>query len=398
MKEKLDIYFSKVFCRMRHKTQLFNGAADDHYHTRLQHTLEVEEIAIKMAKSIIEYNAAIKIDFNKLSSIALLHDIGHTPFGHAGERGIHEIVSGHCSDKYGLPDFNKLGIAIGFKHNLNSGLLYTENVYFNDIDHDVLDGIVKHSKLRFKDDDGLDYGFSYIFQKSNDIDAAQKTIEGFIVFYADEIAQVCSDYLDICSHEDSDIMFAKCSPYDTLPSYSDKKRLNAKEACEILISSFSKCFSNVKNYHEFNNNDFTKMLLNFDNYRSKYIKNSDYVSKFDSNSKVIVQTLFANYFNNPENMLKDFFGDFLYRIKRIKLSNPYNHSFYIESLATKEDIISFIIDIKNKLTACVEGHLHLTSRDKKDFQTIMKMYIRSIAIYISKMTDNYATHKFEKIA
>ena len=398
MKEKLDIYFSKVFCRMRHKTQLFNGAADDHYHTRLQHTLEVEEIAIKIAKLIVKSNNSISVNFDKLSSIALLHDIGHTPFGHAGERGLHEIVSGSCCDEYKLPDFNKLGIAIGFKHNLNSGLLYRENVYFDDIDYDVLDGIVKHSKLSFKDSDGLDYGFSYIFQQTNDISTSQKTIEGFIVFYADEIAQVCSDYLDICSHEDSDNMFVKCVPYNELPSYSDKKRLNAKEACEILVSLFIKCFLVVKDYREFKDNDFTNALANFDNYRSKYIISSDYVSEFDVHSKVVVKSLFANYFMNPENMLKDFFDDFLYRVKRIKLTNPYNHAFYIDNLATKEEIIEFINDIQKKLTDCVEGRKILSSRDKKDYQTIMKMYIRSIAVYISKMTDNYAIHKFEKIA
>ena len=50
MNDRLDVFFSKVFCRMRHKTQLFNGAADDHYHTRLQHTIEVEEIALRIAK------------------------------------------------------------------------------------------------------------------------------------------------------------------------------------------------------------------------------------------------------------------------------------------------------------------------------------------------------------
>lgn len=77
---------------MRHKTQLYNGNADDHYHTRLQHTLEVEEIAIRMAQTISATMNNVSFDLSKISTMALLHDIGHTPFGHTGERALYEIV------------------------------------------------------------------------------------------------------------------------------------------------------------------------------------------------------------------------------------------------------------------------------------------------------------------
>ena len=113
---------------MRHKTQLYNGNVDDHYHTRLQHTLEVEEIAIRMAQTISATMNNVSFDLSKISTMALLHDIGHTPFGHAGERALYEIVSGKCSKEYDLPDFKKKKLAIGFKHNLNSGLLYIESI------------------------------------------------------------------------------------------------------------------------------------------------------------------------------------------------------------------------------------------------------------------------------
>lgn len=98
-------------------------------------------------------------DLSKISAIALLHDTGHAPFGHAGERALHEIVSGQCSNEYDLPNFQEMGMAIGFKHNINSGFLYLENTKFDKIDYDVLDGIVRHTKLYYGNQQYLDYGF-----------------------------------------------------------------------------------------------------------------------------------------------------------------------------------------------------------------------------------------------
>ena len=114
--------------------------------------------------------------------MALLHDIGHTPFGHAGERALYEIVSGKCSKEYDLPDFKKKKLAIGFKHNLNSGLLYIESVKFDEIDYDVLDGIVKHTSLSQNKKERLDYGFEYIFanRKADYGDNNPCTLEGLI--------------------------------------------------------------------------------------------------------------------------------------------------------------------------------------------------------------------------
>jgi len=80
------IIHSKAFRRLKHKTQVFLSPESDHYRTRLTHTLEVSQIARTMAR-------ALRLNEDLTEAIALGHDLGHTPFGHAGERAINDLVS-----------------------------------------------------------------------------------------------------------------------------------------------------------------------------------------------------------------------------------------------------------------------------------------------------------------
>jgi dGTPase len=79
------ILYSKAFRRLRHKTQVFLAPSGDHYRTRLTHTLEVAQIARSMAK-------ALRLNEDLSEAIALGHDLGHTPFGHAGESTLNAIL------------------------------------------------------------------------------------------------------------------------------------------------------------------------------------------------------------------------------------------------------------------------------------------------------------------
>ena len=78
------ILHCKAFRRLKHKTQVFLTPVGDHYRTRLTHTLEVSQIARTVAK-------ALRLNEDLTEAIALGHDLGHAPFGHAGERALDEI-------------------------------------------------------------------------------------------------------------------------------------------------------------------------------------------------------------------------------------------------------------------------------------------------------------------
>jgi len=120
------IIHSKSFRRLKHKTQVFLVPTGDHYRTRLTHTLEVSQIARTIAK-------ALHLHEDLTEAISLGHDIGHTPFGHAGEDTLDEIVPG------------------GFNHADQSlrvvDLLERDGQGLN-LTFEVRDGISKHSKGR----------------------------------------------------------------------------------------------------------------------------------------------------------------------------------------------------------------------------------------------------------
>ena len=120
------ILHSKAFRRLKHKTQVFLSPEGDHYRTRLTHTLEVAQIARTVAR-------ALQLNEDLTEAVALGHDLGHTPFGHAGERVLDELLSD------------------GFHHVRQS--LRVVEVLENDgaglnLTWEVRDGILRHSKGR----------------------------------------------------------------------------------------------------------------------------------------------------------------------------------------------------------------------------------------------------------
>mgnify|MGYP000450814465 FL=1 len=145
------IIYSKAFRRLKHKTQVFISPEGDHYRTRLTHTLEVSQIARTIARSL-------RLNEDLTEAIALGHDLGHTPFGHAGERVLKEICS------------------LGFKHNEQS-VRVVEKLEKSgrglNLTYEVLDGILCHTGEKKAD-----------------------TLEGRIVRFADRIAYINHDIED----------------------------------------------------------------------------------------------------------------------------------------------------------------------------------------------------------
>ncbi|OLP55480.1 deoxyguanosinetriphosphate triphosphohydrolase [Rhizobium rhizosphaerae] len=122
------IVHTTAFRRLKHKTQVFIAADGDHYRTRLTHTIEVAQIARALAR-------ALRIDEDLAEGVALVHDFGHTPFGHTGEDALHEVLK-----PYG-----------GFDHNAQSLRIVTklERRYAEfdglNLTWESLEGLVKHN-------------------------------------------------------------------------------------------------------------------------------------------------------------------------------------------------------------------------------------------------------------
>jgi dGTPase len=155
------ITHSKTFRRLKHKTQVFLAPMGDHYRTRLTHVLEVSQIARTIA-------AALCLNEPLTEAIALGHDLGHTPFGHAGESTLNELHPG------GFRHYVHSLRVVDFLENKGRGL----NLTF-----EVRNGIVRHSK-----------GRNDIVPRSPGEMAV--TLEGQVVRLADIIAYVNHDLDD----------------------------------------------------------------------------------------------------------------------------------------------------------------------------------------------------------
>ena len=155
------IIHSKSFRRLKHKTQVFLTPMGDHYRTRLTHTLEVSQIARTIAK-------ALRLNEDLTEAVSLGHDLGHTPFGHAGEDTLNEIVPG------------------GFNHADQSlrvvDLLEKDGKGLN-LTFEVREGILKHTK-----------GKGEIL--CEDPGTMSSTLEGQVVRIADIIAYINHDIDD----------------------------------------------------------------------------------------------------------------------------------------------------------------------------------------------------------
>ena len=174
------IIHSKSFRRLKDKTQVFLTPEGDHYRTRMTHTLEVSQIARSISKALL-------LNEDLTEAIALGHDLGHTPFGHAGERALNRVTPG------------------GFRHNEQSirvvSVLEKDGAGLN-LTREVLDGILNHQTE------------SHPF-----------TLEGNVVRFADKLAYVNHDIDDaIRGHiiRESDIP----TELTDLLGHSLKERLN----------------------------------------------------------------------------------------------------------------------------------------------------------------------------
>ncbi len=183
------ILHSKAFRRLKHKTQVFLSPFDDHFRTRLTHTLEVSQIGRTIAR-------ALDLNEDLVEAIALGHDLGHTPFGHCGEGVLNELVKG------------------GFNHNVQSVRVVEKLEHLN-LCKETIDGILTHS-----------WGYT------------PRTPEAQVVQLADKIAYINHDIEDSIR---AGIIAESDLPKDCIEYFSSvqSKRLN-KMINEIVTNSIGK--------------------------------------------------------------------------------------------------------------------------------------------------------------
>ncbi len=177
------IIHSKAFRRLKDKTQVFLSPEGDHYRTRLTHTLEVSQISRTIAK-------ALRLNEDLTEAIALGHDLGHTPFGHAGERALNEVCEG------------------GFEHHLQSIRvveMLERQCHGLNLTVEVRDGIKNHLS-----------------------EGRPQTLEGKIVRLSDKIAYI--------NHDIDDAIRGRIITEQELPDeYTDILGHSVKERLNTLI-------------------------------------------------------------------------------------------------------------------------------------------------------------------
>ena len=248
------IVHSKAFRRLKHKTQVFLSPEGDHYRTRMTHTLEVSQIGRTIAK-------ALGLNEDLTEAIALGHDLGHTPFGHAGEFILKEGVSYHHS-KQSLRVVERL-------ENEGKGLNLTQ---------EVKDGILKHSK-----------GKSPLISEGN----MPKTLEGQIVRIADKIAYI--------NHDLEDAIRAKLIKEEDIPKDIKSVLGNSKSEriSTLVLSTINSTMENDYKYITMEEKIYNAMYKLRDwLFENVYL--SPEVKRELDKGKGIVKALFEYYAEHPE--------------------------------------------------------------------------------------------------
>lgn len=417
-RQRDKILYTGGFRRLQDKTQVISATREGDHRTRLTHTLEVEQIAISIAN-------ALKLNVDLVSAIALGHDVGHTPFGHAAERKLCSI----------LEEKGK------FHHPIQS-VRYIWEKYGCKIDSVIYEGILLHDSDMFEIDkadarDQLKYlknGKSKLFRNWVEIDkwlnSFPSTLEAQVVIWADKIAYITHDLED----------FLRCPSYVNLKKNDNKIE---KELCKILSKLIKKKIKNLKEYEsrdlirnivknlikfsvanieaipDFKQKDVRKetkkrseawqssgknkkyldsLIINFsDKYRLHYYRLREFldnyyifspeVQKSDAKAEVIIEWLFKkladNYKLMPLNLRDEVDEAILHELRKCKkLKKIYKR------LKNGQNSISHF-----------EKNLKKQYKEEYDKYKLIKNRIvsRKVASYIATMSDTYAENMYRNL-
>ena len=245
------IIHSKAFRRLKHKTQVFLSPESDHYRTRLTHTLEVSQIARTISR-------ARRLNEDLTEAIALGHDLGHTPFGHAGERALAELSS------------------TGFTH-YEQSVRVCERLEKNgkglNLTFEVLDGILHHTK-----------------------DDWAKTAEGKVVRFSDRIAYINHDI-------DDAIRGGIISENDIPKDITDILGHTKTERINTLVSSV---VTNSEGYNIKMDAEIEKYYTLLHSFLFDSVYRNPAAKQEETKVRGIIEGIYKEFYKNPEKLPEEY--------------------------------------------------------------------------------------------
>ena len=246
------IIHCKAFRRLKHKTQVFLAPMGDHYRTRLTHTLEVAQIARTIAKSL---------DLNEdlTEAIALGHDLGHTPFGHAGERTLNRVCS------LGFQHYKQSIRVVEVLENDGKGLNLTK---------EVRDGIVNHRTS-----------------------GNPSTLEGKIVRFSDKIAYI--------NHDIDDAIRGKIITEKDIPDkYTKVLGDTTKKRLDTLVHDIVR--NSVGKPDILMSGEIQEAMVGLRSYMFESVYTNPVAKKEESKADEMLQQLFEYYLKHIEQLPEEF--------------------------------------------------------------------------------------------
>ena len=302
------IIHSSSFRRLKHKTQVFVNTEGDHYRTRLTHSMEVSQISRTLSRSL-------GLNEDLCETLSLSHDMGHTPFGHAGEE-----VLDKCMKKFG-----------GFNHNIQTLRIVTllENKYYNflglNLTIETLDGLIKHNgplkdinflnkilkkkifkeKINFKKYPSLEAQVASI---SDDIAYNNHDLEDGLranLFSLNDFSSIPFLYKIIKKHKKKEKLYRR----EVLISQIIRELINLmvidviKSTEKNLKKIKPKTIKDIYNCNQFIvdfSSDMKKIIILIKNFLKKNMYNHKNVLINTNKGKRIIKDLFDYFANNPK--------------------------------------------------------------------------------------------------
>ena len=344
--------------RLKHKTQVFFSPENDHICTRIEHVTHVESISYTMAKYF-------GLNEQLTRAIATAHDIGHSPFGHQGEKilskiSIEEIGESFWHEKNGLEYVDKIELLEdNLKNKQNLNLTYA-----------VRDGIISHcgeideNKLKPREE------YINLYDYKNPNEYAPYTWEGCIVKIADKISYLGRDIEDAIT---LGILDEKLDDLYKLLNIDTNEVINNTVIINNLI--FDLC-----------NNSAIEKGLTFSDKTFEMIKE---IKKFNYKNIYLSQRL------KPSNR---YFETVLTEIYNL-LKSTYNEKHTLENIKKMK---KYYPEVLNEFEDWLSNYWNLTRKNNLKNEQLFnieneRQYLKAIIYYISGMTDNFAIDTYNKI-